>query len=224
MATDTSLDWTLIWAVIAAMAIGFCTYLFLHPRTTKVTQTQWQTVTQLETVHDVQRVYVPGPKQVVVLNKPAVAKALDMPWLVAPAPAPAAAAAPEQVAAGDALTPTPAASASADPAPVAGDPQDLQVTTTADIPESDAGSEAVGILNTKTGESTIVIKEKPLEFFAFENRGELGAWYGYNNHQLPAMDLTAQWSVLRIMQTHLAVRATGGNGGASIQGGLLYQW
>lgn len=227
MGDQTINKWAWIWAVVAVLAISAATYLYLHPRVNTVTTTQFKTVPQIQKVVDVQRVYVPV-KQVVALDKQAVAQKLDMPWLT-PAATPAAPAAaspaPAPIAAGEPLPSAPTAAAQVEPAPVAGDPQDLQVTATADIPESDDGYEAVSILNTATGESMIVAKEKPPELFSFENRGELGAWYGYNNHLLPSIDFTGQWTFLRVMKAHIGLRTDlGSQSGALFQAGALYQW
>ncbi|MCM0081795.1 hypothetical protein L4X63_09355 [Geomonas sp. Red32] len=201
--------WAWLWAVIAIAAISALGYLYAHPKVTTFTKidTQYRTVPEIHTVTQVKKVYVPV-KQVAVLDKTEVAKQLDMPWLTAPAPEQ-----PIPVAAvGDQLPPSEVSSvptndrAQGDPAdmpPVPDDPQDLQVTTTADIPECPNGAEAVTLLDTKTGQSTMIVKQKTSPWFEFENGLVAGLRYGLNTKGGQSLTPYAGVEFLRIKDFHV---------------------
>lgn len=184
MESQTS-KWTWIWAAIAIAAIAAAGYLYLHPRLTTVTrvETQFKEVPVIQKVAEVRKVYVPV-KQVAVLDKAQAAEKLDLPWLSAkPATPPTAVtppSAPQAEASAGQPAPVPDQVQPAEAAPVPGEPEDLQVTTTADIPECPNGAEAVTVLNTQTGLSSMIVKEKAAPWFQFENGLIAGLRYGLN--------------------------------------------
>jgi hypothetical protein len=193
------------------------------PQIREITTTEFRRVREIRTVESVKRVLVPCPeKGIVALDKAAVAKKLNLTWLqggdIAQAnttPQPNLPQPPPKLGGG--------AAGGGDPVP--GNPADLQVTATADLPESKAGYQVVTVFNTETGVTENIAKEKLLPWFAFENHGSASAWYGYNQQLLNVVDLDARWQFLRIKQVHLGLRgAVGSDGDKRIQAGTIWEW
>ena len=92
------------------------------------------------------------------------------------------------------------------PESIKSDP-DKQVIANADIPcdENIKGQSVVAILDTKTGESHIVAKPKPLSLIALESRKEIGIRYGIKSTGTPEIDLYGEYDFLRVGALHLGV-------------------
>ncbi len=172
---------------------------YLNPKIVTVTKTEFKTVTQIQKVADVRKVYVPV-KQVVALDKHEVAQKLDLPWLeggdIAAAKNAEAATTSEPPAAGQVATP-------ANPSPAAGKPADLQVTATAELPKSSNGQEVVSILNTETGITTLIASEKPAPWFEFDRALVAGIRYGVNHRMERTGTLYGSWEFLRVKDFHM---------------------
>jgi hypothetical protein len=156
---------------------------------------------------------------VAALDKAAVAKKLDLPWLQGAAEEDAdqggASAAPTLNGDGEIIAPS----------PVPGKPADLQVVATVELPKSEAGYQEVIIFNTATGETTPVAKEKPLPWLSLENRGSLGAWYGFDGKLDRVFQAEGIWRFLQIKRVHLGIKGdltTDGTG--HLLGGVMYEW
>lgn len=207
------IDWPrtglLVLLILALFAAG---WQYAMPEVRTITTTVFKRVPEIRTVHDVQRVRVACPEAgIVVLDKQEVAEKLHIDWLRG----------------GDVAAPegevTPPSEEGIQPG--ATPPPDLQVTATAEIPETDSGAEAVSLIDLNTGESTIVVREKPAPWFALENHGSLSGWYGYNQHLLLTGDIDGRWQFLRIKDMHLGLRTSGGTDGElRFQLGTIYQW
>jgi hypothetical protein len=199
MTGENSSKWSWIWVAIAALAIAAAVYLYLHPKTVTVTRTEFKAVPEIKTVVDVRKVYVPV-KQVVTLDKREVAKTLDMPWLeggdIGTAKAAEAAQGSASPAGEQAATP-------ADPAPVEGNLADLQVTATADLPKAENGHQVVSILDTETGITTLIAKEKPAPWLEFDNALVAGIRYGVNHRLEQSGTVYGSWEFLRVKDFHM---------------------
>lgn len=110
------------------------------------------------------------------------------------------------------------------PAAVASDPV-KQVIANADLPPSEGGISTVTVLDTRTGESTIIAKEKPLPFLAFLNSGEVGVRYGVTTAAGQQGWLHGRWEFLRVGAIRLY---TGGEIStrpeAAATLGAVYRW
>ena len=179
-------------AVVALVAIAAAIYLWMHPRVSTITKTQYQQVPQIRTVETVKRVYVPCPQAgLVALDKAEVAEKLDLPWLTGGDVAAAAdgkggndgtygsdvKAVAAELGLPSAAT-EPAAELPVPVAPVPGNAADLQVTATADLPESENGFDVVSVLNTRTGITVPVVKEKESPLFQLRHDFVAGLRYG----------------------------------------------
>lgn len=81
--------------------------------------------------------------------------------------------------------------------------EEEQPIANADIPPSKAGVSIVTVMNTTTGESHVIAKEKQLSLFGFENTRELGIRYGLSTQDGQAGNLFARWHFLRIGSFHI---------------------
>lgn len=123
-------------------------------------KTQYVTVPQEKIVEKIRTVAVPGPKQIITLEKPVVVEKLKL---------------AEEIAKDDTK----------------------QVIANADIPASKAGISACAVMDTVTGVTTIIAKEKTLPFFAFENMKELGARYGLTTTGMQEGQVYGRWTFCR---------------------------
>jgi len=209
-------DWgrTLL-LVLLVLAVASALWQWLMPEIRTVTDTRFRVVPQLKEVVKIKRVQIPCPEQgLVVLEKRAVAKKLDISWMET------------QYLDDSTATPEEVITPSAEGTPQQPDaPNDIQVLATADLPKSAAGTEAVAVINMQSGETTIIAKERPLPWFAFENHAQVGLWYGINQHLMPTGDLEGRWQFLQIKRTHLGLRGSAGSDGtARLQAGIVYEW
>ena len=72
-----------------------------------------------------------------------------------------------------------------------------QVTSTAEVAPSKAGSEVVSVLDTTTGVTSMLVKEKPLPFFGVENQKRIGIGYGGGTRG-PEAKLFGEWTAVRV--------------------------
>ena len=77
-----------------------------------------------------------------------------------------------------------------------------QVTSTADIKPSEAGTDVINIIDTDTGVSEIFASEHKLPFFALENKGEIGIRVGMSNFGQET-DIYGQRNFVRIGSLHI---------------------
>jgi len=198
----------LIIAATAALWQWFC------PQIRTVTQWQFHPVPVIKETVKIKKVLVPCPEQgLVVLDKQQVAEKLNLTWLQGGDIA--AAKVSEEVA-----SPSPEGTQ-----PVAGNPADLQVTATAQLPESKNGYQVVTVINTETGVTTPVVKEQESPWFQFRNDAALGIRYGINQ-QLQYVGTTyGRWDFLRIKDVYVSANGTLSTGGdAALQFGAEYRW
>ena len=102
---------------------------------------------------------------------------------------------------------------------------DEQATATADLPETKAGYEVIGTMNTKTGQGNIIAKEKQRSLLGFPNEKEIGMRAGYNVKALPQVSVFGRWSFLRVGNIHLSAYGEGNSeGNATAQLELGYRF
>lgn len=80
--------------------------------------------------------------------------------------------------------------------PVPGDGQ--EIIANADIECGESGVSAVAIMDTTTGESRIIAKEKPLSLFGFPSDVEAMLRYGLTTRGGQGGSLAARWQFLRV--------------------------
>lgn len=196
--------------IVAIVAVFFAVTARLMPEIKTITTTQFKRVPEIQKVKEVQRVYVKCPEAgIVTLDKHQVANKLDIPWLEG---SPGTSATVTQT---DII----------DAGYVRDDPADLQVTATADLPESRAGQQVVSVFNTESGVTTLIAKEKPLPWFQIENHGHIGGWYGLNEELKQTVDADFTWKFLQIKAIHLGIRGdVGSDGTGKLQAGTIYEW
>lgn len=215
----------LILAVFAAL------WQFFMPEVRTITTTQFKRVPEIQKAADIPRVRVTCPEQgFVALDKKEVAEKLDMPWLQGGDIA--SAKNDKDNSSGEVITPSAEDTLKLTSdgeiiaqSPVPGRPAALQPTSTADLPESDNGYYVVSVVNTDTGITMPVVKEKDSPWFQLENHGSLGLFYGFNLklQQTAQGDLT--WKFLRIKDAHLGLKGDGGTDGTGhALAGILYEW
>lgn len=225
-------DWArtaLLIALILSLAAVLWQYAMPEIRT--VTTTEFRRVPVIQTVKDVKYVRVACPEQgIVTLDKADVAKKLDLNWLQG---GDIAAARLSEQPGGESSppggtypsTPLRDRSVSGVEPPVPGAANDLQVTATAELPRSDNGTQVISVINTQTGESTIVAKETPAPWFQFRNDRAIGVRYGLNQHLVNVGNVYGKWGFLRIKSIWLSTYADLATGGdAQLQLGAEYRW
>jgi len=195
-------DWPrTVLLIVCILAIAAALWQYFMPQIRTVTTTEFKAVPQIRETVKLQRVTVQGPARLVTIDKQQVAEKLELPWLLE---------------SGDSLDPRP---------PVPGHASDLQVVATSDLPESRAGYQEVAVVNTATGETTLVAKEKELPWFRFVNKGQASLWYGYDQRLRNVGDLEGRWQFLQIKKAGLALRGNLETGGdAQLQAGIIYEW
>ena len=165
----------IILAILFLLAVASAWYNWRQPEKV-IKSVGYQPVPVEKSVEKIKRVIVPGPERIVTIEKKAVADKLDMPWLLD----------------------------GGKPAPVAGKPEELQVTANANLAASRSGYSAVAVTNTTTGETTIVAKEKPLPFIGFPNEKELSIRYGLSTQDGQAANLAARWTFARVDRVYIS--------------------
>ncbi len=153
-----------IITLIAVTSAGVAWYKLQH--TPILTKTEYVEVPKIKTVTKIKTVKVPGPTQIVTVEKEVVVEKLKLPeWVKTD--------------------------------------EDKQVIATAEVPPYAGKTEAVAVIDTKTGESQIIAKQAPLPLFGFENKKELGIRAGINLKDEAEGGIYGRWSFLRVGNLHL---------------------
>jgi len=201
--------------VLLILAVFAALWQYLMPEIRTINTTTFKRVPELRTVKDVQRVLVPCPERgIVVLDKAKLAETMDLPWLQG-GNLEAAEAVDGPTSAGEVIPPEPGGTRQ----------NDLQVTGTADIPESNNGVEALSVIDMETGVTTITVREKPAPWFQFRNDGAVGIRYGLDQRLQYIGNVYGKWDFLRMKDVYFSAVAdleTGGD--ARLQLGTEYRW
>lgn len=85
---------------------------------------------------------------------------------------------------------------------------DKQVIATAVVEPYEGKTNAVAIVDTKTGEGSISVKQEPLPVFAFKNEKAVGGRYGYvadKDGMKQQVDFYGHFTFLRVWGVHVGV-------------------
>lgn len=193
-------DWgRTVLLILLILAVFSALWQYFMPEVKEITTTAFKRVPQIQKVAEVKRIYVPVT-QVVTLDKHEVAQKLDMPWLES---GNIEAAKAQEAGDGGLTLASGQEAAPASAPPVEGKPADLQVTGTADLPKTENGQQVVSILNTETGITTLISKEKPAPWFEFDNALVAGIRYGVNHRLEQTGTVYGSWEFLRVKDLHL---------------------
>lgn len=102
-----------------------------------------------------------------------------------------------------------------------------QITASGEIAPYEGKTDVLAVLNTGSGESSIIAKQRPLPFVDFESKKEIGIRYGYSTKATTNYEgaVYGRWDVLRIGPVHLGVYGevnTTGDAKAQVSAG--YKW
>src|SRR6185369_2014023 len=210
-------DWKrTILLVLLVLAVASSAWQYFMPQYRIITQNQFHPVPMIRGTAGIDRVRVACPESgIVVLDKKAIAKKLDLDWLQGGDIAGALAADKNST-----ITPTEVTS----PSPEGTQPAaDLRITATGDLPESDNGYEEVSVTDMVSGESQIMAREKESPWFQFRNDAALGIRYGLcvgASHDSPYCgDVYGKWDFLRLKDVYLST-----NGDLSTDGSAKLQF
>ena len=76
--------------------------------------------------------------------------------------------------------------------------KDVQVIADGEVSAYKGKTSVVTYLNTKDGKANMLMKQKPLPFFSFEDEKEIGFRYGYNSSLKQDGELYGRWTFIRI--------------------------
>ena len=85
---------------------------------------------------------------------------------------------------------------------------DKQIIATATIPPHEGDTNAVAVMDTRTGEGSISVKQEDPPLVAFLNKKEIGGRFGYTTDESgvkQVVDAYGRWTVLRVWKIHLGV-------------------
>jgi len=85
---------------------------------------------------------------------------------------------------------------------------DKQVIATAVVEPYEGKTNAVAIVDTKTGEGSISVKQEPLPLFAFKNEKAIGGRYGYvadEDGMKQQVDFYGHYTFMRVWRVHVGV-------------------
>jgi len=201
-------DWRQIDARRTALLIGCllatasAAWQYAMPQVRVITDTEFRRVPQIHNTVEIKRLHVPCPESgIVILDKAEVAKKLDFDFAQSPEPS----------------------------APNGSPPRTLEITATADLPESDNGYESVSLIDLNSGESQIMAREKESPWFQLRSDAAVGIRYGLCTGTDSASpycgDVYGRWDFLRIKDVYLSTNANiSTDGSARIQLGAEYRW
>jgi len=90
---------------------------------------------------------------------------------------------------------------------IAKDP-DKQIIATTKVPAYEGDTDVVAIVDTKTGEGSMVVKQEPVPLFAFQNKKELGGRFGYvagESGLKQQVDFYGRWTIFRVGRVHVGL-------------------
>jgi len=102
-----------------------------------------------------------------------------------------------------------------------------QITASGEIAPYEGKTDVLAVLNTGSGESSIIAKQRPLPLFDFENKKEIGIRYGFSVKASDNYEGAAygRWDFLRIGNVHLGVYGevnTTGDAKAQVSAGYRF--
>ena len=173
--------------VLIAVIAAIVAWYWPRPQLT-ITNVEYVQVPQIKVVTKIKTVKVPGPTEIVTIEKEVVVEKLKLPeWIKTD--------------------------------------ENKQIIATAEIPPYKGKTDAVAILDTKTGASQIVAKQVPLPLFGFENDKEIGMRAGVNLKGGTETGIYGRWSFLRVGSFHVGAYGeanTGGDAKAQLEIGYRF--
>ncbi len=85
---------------------------------------------------------------------------------------------------------------------------DKQIVATAVIPPHEGDTNAVAVMDTRTGEGSISVKQEDPPWFAFQNKKEIGGRFGYvadENGTKQQVDAYARYTIFRVWKIHIGL-------------------
>ena len=103
--------------------------------------------------------------------------------------------------------------------------ENKQLTANADLGKTKGGYSVFSVIDTETGESKIIAKEKPPKFIEFINEGELGAKYGLSTDGGMKGSVHGRFEFVRVgnVRANVGVEVTT-KPEANATVGLTYRW
>ena len=171
MTINLSLKAVLI-VLCCVLAIACASLAYFHFKTPVAVNAEVYTpAPEIKEVVKIKRVNVPGPKEIVTIEKEKVVERLHL---------------------GDDIGKNP----------------DKQIIATAVIPPHEGDTNAVAVMDTRTGEGSISVKQEDPPLFAFVNKKAVGGRYGYvadNNGAKQQVDFYAHWTIARVWRVHVGI-------------------
>ncbi len=100
-----------------------------------------------------------------------------------------------------------------------------QAIATAEISPYKGKTNAVAVLNTKTGVGQIIAKQEPLPLFGFVNDREIGVRAGVNTDGKPETTVYGKWDFVRVGDVHVGIYGDASSTGqAKVQVGVGYRF
>lgn len=93
-----------------------------------------------------------------------------------------------------------------DPLPEELKADNIEILNTADLSATETGYEVISSINTDTGDTKIIAKEKKPDLWDFENKKRIGVGYGYSTEGTVAR-VMGEYTFLRVGNFHLGVQA-----------------
>lgn len=201
--------------VLLILAAASSLWQWAMPRYRIITENRFHPVPVIRGTDKIERSHIACPESgIIVLDKAAIAKKLDIDWLqggdIVRARAEETKTEPEVT------SPSLEGSTTV---------KGVEVTATGDLAESDNGYEAVSVIDMQTGKSQIVAREKNDPWFQFRNDGAIGVKYGINQRLTPVTDVYGRWDFLRVRDVYFGANGSVSTGGdAKLQMGVEYRW
>ena len=85
---------------------------------------------------------------------------------------------------------------------------DKQIIATAVVEPYEGKTNAVAVMDTRTGEGSISVKQEDPPLFAFQNKKEIGGRFGYVTDESgvkQVVDAYGRWTVLRVWRVHVGI-------------------
>jgi hypothetical protein len=176
-----------ILSIVAMIAIGSAIYFWYQHQKLVLNPTTYVTAPKIQVVTKIKEVKVPGPTQIVTIEKQVLVEKLKLPdWIKNDA--------------------------------------DEQAIATAAIEPYKGTTNAVALLNTKTGVGQIVAKQEPLSLFGFVNEKEIGIRAGINKSE-QEITVYGHWNFARVGKVNIGMYAEGnthGDARAALQVGYQF--
>lgn len=164
----TTIVKSIIGVLVVLFLLAAASSLYQWFKVPTGSKTEYVKVPEIKEVVKIKRVNVPGPKEIVTIEKQTIIDKLKLPeWIKTDA--------------------------------------DQQAIATASLEPYKGKTNAVALLNTKTGVGQIVAKQEPLPLFGFVNDKEIGVRAGYSVKNNAEADVYARWDFVRVGNVNIGI-------------------